>query len=429
MYMRRVGIRLMNNENDEEKVTRNRLVDPTIARIIEGIFIAVVAGIIVTHYQSLSSKLDRLSDLSGTVTRIEKRLDEIAQIENRLGKIEDMLGIGDDEPSSSQSTNRAKSLAMRTKGQYESAFATAYLNNKDSSDNDTLSNMDLEAVLACDDLGKDYTVGDLVEKKLLLLSSISSEEGDVESYFYGQFNSNGQWDGNCIINTYLDSQLNQITDAEYRNGVLLNCKQIFFYTIDSTRYGSSGLDVWAYSDRTKEDGYSSGKTWLYVKENDYPQKFTADSITEEDIISADQFREGIESQLYACYSGNISAGYFNDKTGDAYMVFFFIDQDFEGKNLSEEDKARMLGTIRLLYRGDLKDGNFDDNTGQAWELAREYNTAYMCSIVKYKDNGKIWDEASCHPPMSKAQIDEYVKKIDPEMNFEWPLNWDEAVLG
>ena len=36
--MRRVGISLMNNENDEKKARINR--------IIEGIFIAVVAGII-----------------------------------------------------------------------------------------------------------------------------------------------------------------------------------------------------------------------------------------------------------------------------------------------------------------------------------------------------------------------------------------------
>lgn len=421
--MRRVGISIMNNEEDTRK-----------NRISEGIFIAVVAGIIVAIFtialQSISSKLDSLLELSNAVTQIENRIDQIDQFENRLGKIEGMLGIGDDEPSSSQSTNKARPMVMHTTGSYLSSFETAYLNNEDVSDNDTLSNVDLGAVIARDEaLGKDYTAKELVEKKLLLLSSISSEEGPVESYFYGQFNSDGQWDGNCIINTYLDNKLKQITDAEYSNGILLNCKQIFFYTMPSKRYSNSGLDVWAYSDRVKEDGYSSGKTWLYVKTNDYPQKFTADSITPEDIITADQFREGIESPLYACYSGNISEGYFNDKTGDAYMVFFFVDQDFEGKNLSEEEKARMLGTIRLLYRGNLKDGNFDDETGRAWEIAKEVNTAYMCSIVKYKNNTKIWDKASSHPPMSKAQIDEYVKTIDPEMNFDWPLKWDEAVFG
>lgn len=407
--VRRVGISIM---NDKEKAI--------IERIIEGLFIAVVGGIIVANFQSISSKLDSLSDLSRTVT----------QIENRLDKIEETLGIEYDEPSSSQSTNKATPMVMRTTGSYLSSFETAYLNNEDISDSNTLSNVDLDAVIARDEtLDKDYTVKELVEKKLLLLSSISSQEGTVESYFYGQFNSSGQWDGNCVINTYLDGKLKQITDAEYSNGVLLNCKQIFFYTMDTKRYGSSGLDVWAYSNRIKEDGYSSGKTWLYVKANDYPQKFTADSITPEDIITADQFREGIESPLYACYSGNISAGYFNDKTGDAYMVFFFVDQDFEGKNLTEEEKARMLGTIRLLYRGNLEEGDFDDDTGKAWEIAKEVNTAYMCSVVKYKNNIKIWDKASNHPPMSKEQIDEYVKRIDPEMNFEWPLKWDEAVFG
>ena len=253
--VKKVGISFM---DDKEKEKRNR--------IREGIFIAVTAAviagiilmIITPIFQAVSQKLDDLMQLPN----------DLAQIEKRLDKIEGMLEIGDDEPSSSQSTSNAKSLVMRTTGSYLSLFETAYLNNEDISDNNTLSNVDLGAVIARDEaLDKDYTVKELVEKKLLLLSSISSEEGNVESYFYGQFNSDGQWDGNCIINTYLDSKLKQITDAEYSNGVLLNCKQIFFYTMDSKRYGSSGLDVWAYSDRTKEDGYSSGKTWLYVKVN------------------------------------------------------------------------------------------------------------------------------------------------------------------
>lgn len=415
--VKKVGIIFMDDEKksqEERKKDIKQIYIGTTAAVIAGIILLIITPI----FQSVSKKLDTLLQLPGTMTQIEERLE----------KIEGMLGVVDDEPSSSQSTGNLKSLVMRTTGPYLSSFETAYLNNEDMSDNNALSNVDLEAVIARDD-AKDYTAKELVEKKLLLLSSISTEEGDVESYFYGQFNSSGQWDGNCIINTYLDSKLKQITDAEYSNGVLLNCKQIFFYTMNTKRYGSSGLDVWAYSNRIKEDGYSSGKTWLYVKANDYPQKFTADSITPEDIITADQFREGIESPLYACYSGNISAGYFNDKTGDAYMVFFFVDQDFEGKDLTEEEKARMLGTIRLLYRGNLEDGDFDDDTGKAWEIAKEVNTAYMCSIVKYKNNIKIWDKASNHPPMSKEQIDAYVKTIDPEMNFEWPLKWDEAVFG
>lgn len=415
--VKKVGINFM---DDKEKAKKSRIKEGIFIAVIGAVIAGIILMIITPIFQTVSKKLDALMQLPSNV----------AEIEERLGKIEGMLGMGDNEPSSSQSTSNAKSLVIRTTGSYSYSLATAYLNNEDSLENNTLSNVDLGAVIARDDaLDKDYTVEELVEKKLLLLSSISSEEGEVESYFYGQFNSNGQWDGNCIINTYLDSKLKQITDAEYSNGVLLNCKQIFFYTMDSKRYGSSGLDVWAYSDRTKEDGYSSGKTWLYVKVNDYPQKFTADSITPEDIITADQFREGIESPLYACYSGNISGGFFNDKTGDAYMVFFFVDQDFDGKNLSEEEKARMLGTIRLLYRGNLEDGDFDDNTGKAWEIAKEVNTAYMCSIVKYENNTKIWYKASSPPPMSKAQIDEYVKTIDPEMNFEWPLKWDEAVFG
>lgn len=219
--VKKVGISFM---DDKEKAKKSRIKEGIFIAVIGAVIAGIILMIITPIFQTVSKKLDALMQLPSNV----------AEIEERLGKIEEMLGMGDNEPSSSQSTSNAKSLVIRTTGSYSYSLATAYLNNEDSLENNTLSNVDLGTVIARDDaLDKDYTVEELVEKKLLLLSSISSEEGDVESYFYGQFNSNGQWDGNCIINTYLDSKLKQITDAEYSNGVLLNCKQIFFYTIDS----------------------------------------------------------------------------------------------------------------------------------------------------------------------------------------------------
>ena len=250
-------------------------------------------------------------------------------------------------------------------------------------------------------------------------------------------NEDGRWDGNCVINSYKDRKLIQITDAQYIDGILLNCKQIFSYTTNSERYDGFGMEVWAYSDRVNESDFNSGETWLYAKTRDFDQSFTADSITAENIYTADQFRINLETnfQLFAYYSGNTNGEYFNDQTGDAYMVYYFVDLDFEDKEktsgLTEdqiyEKKSEMLGKIRMIYSGKFGGkGTFYDSSGKAWEIAIEINSDYMYYRGYFTD-GKIPKKSVLergYPPLSHDEVANYTSAI----TFNCPMNWYEASL-
>jgi len=207
--------------------------------------------------------------------------------------------------------------------------------------------------------GEDLKVSDIANHKVLL----PYEREGQEVVFYGYINENGCWDGNCIINTYRDDKLELITDAVYLNGKLLSCKQVFYYEM------SSGDMVWAYADRLSEESFSTGETWLYTKEQDFYKDFKLNDVTKDDVLTADGFREEIWDNEIAYYYGNTADGYFNDTTGNAYMIHYFED-----------------GSIKLLYSGNFVNGRCDDSTGDAWHIVREVDTKYMCYKGPFKDN-------------------------------------------
>ncbi len=211
--------------------------------------------------------------------------------------------------------------------------------------------------------GKDIEAEDIANCRVLM----PYKSGDQDVVFYGQINENGRWDGNCVLNTYRNGKLELITDAVYLNGKLISCKQVFYYTM------SSGQVVWAYADRLSEECFSTGSTWLYLKEGDCPQDFKLDDVTADKVLTADGFREKINAKKIAYYYGNTSDGKFNDTTGNAYMIHYFEN-----------------GAIKLLYSGNFIDGLCCDDTGTAWQIARDitenYEVVCMCYKGAFKNN-------------------------------------------
>lgn len=222
--------------------------------------------------------------------------------------------------------------------------------------------------------------------------------GDQEVFFYGQINENGYWDGDCTLNTYENDQLVLITDAVYENGELIRCKQVFSYPL------RSGQPVWAYSDRSRQDGYSSGETWLYVKDSERTKDFTIDDVDISDILSADGFKEQYGTQLVAYYSGNTSDGYFNDTTGEAYMVYFFEN-----------------GYVRQLYCGNFENGTYNDATGNAWYILREDDTDYMYVKGAFRNGKEVHNkpQETLPPPLTM----EAINKILAGRVFKVELKW------
>lgn len=242
--------------------------------------------------------------------------------------------------------------------------------------------------------GEKYSVERLADQKLLLPYTNNGQE----IVFYGQFNENGQWDGECTLNVYVNDELILITDAKYKDGALLESKQVFFYEL------KSGEDVWAYSERKRENGVGIGDTFLYEWTGGYEKDFELDDATVEDVLYADEFITSLSPRLKGYYYGNTSNNLFNDDSGDAYMVYFFED-----------------GTVRLLYSGNFKDGTFEDNTGNAWYIVKENNTDYMYYKGQFR-NGKEYHngkEELGPPPLTLEEIKKYIGDRQYKVELRW----------
>lgn len=242
---------------------------------------------------------------------------------------------------------------------------------------------------------EEYTVSQLANRPLLLPYT----SGAQEVFFYGQLDGDGNWDGHCIVNIYENNQLSLITDAQYDNGNLLNCKQLFPTTT------TGGQSVWAISEREVEHGYSSGETQYYLRTQNYEKEFAFDDVRSTDIFSVDSFYSTIDSSLVGYYWGNISDKQFNDDTGNAYMVKYFAD-----------------GTVRTLYKGKFKNGQFHDDTGTAWMLGKNEmgsDYAYYKGIFINGDatkNPNCWIE-----PLTLEEIGELVDETAFNCKLVWTI--------
>lgn len=243
------------------------------------------------------------------------------------------------------------------------------------SKNDALKKMARSYLLSVDENGEAVEVGsgatlgetdtaieELRNQRVLMVN----EWAGAEYYFLGQFDNSGQWDGNCILNVYMDGILRVITEGQFVSGVMVSRLQVY-------NQNSGG---WVLSDRTVEaDGSLSGESWSYPYLL-YPQGFVTEEVTDHDIKTYGDFerwleKEGLVYNKY--YSGNVSYSdsvsgiTYNDDTGKAYYAIYFDN-----------------GEIRTLYVGQFRDGKFEDeryenDMGKAFWISKQTpaQTAYV----------------------------------------------------
>lgn len=115
------------------------------------------------------------------------------------------------------------------------------------------------------------------------------------------------------IYIYENGTLKLITDAVYENGKLLNFKQAFpDTTTGGKRFGLSRKEPHRMTS-------APGGPWHYFRNGNYDQNFQFDSVTAKDMISADDLRSVVGTDIEGYYCGVNSDGHFNDNTGNAYM--------------------------------------------------------------------------------------------------------------
>ncbi len=243
------------------------------------------------------------------------------------------------------------------------------------------------------------TAGELINTKIFL----PYKEGNQEIYFYGQFNDSNQWDGDCTINVYEDDILMSIMEAQYDNGMLLRYKQVAKST---TR---NETEIWRVCDKTrkrnKNKEYSTGETWNYIYK-EYKKNFRYEEAMSNDIKYIFDFENFLaeNSWLEGYYYGNTSDGYYNDDTGNAYMIKYFDD-----------------GTVRTLYYGNFVKGEFHDKTGNAWYITKEKDTDYMYYKGYYKNGHPENNPGHTFksPPLSLEQIYEILDENHCDLILRW----------
>lgn len=390
------------------------IIPSIVSAIVSGVLTLLVTSVLPNAYQ-IPVKIDSIkNDLSRLETMFQKgeddRKEDLSKLETMLQKEADERKedikylwervFGLNEPYNTRTD-------LRPADEMKTAISNDYVINwLNASGNTELRATATIAYSA--KTGEKYTVEQLATQKLLL-PYIS---GTQEVYFYGQLSENGRWDGDCIINVYEDGKLVFIRDAEYDDGYLVRGKSVFSYTINE----KTGQDVWAITNRTNEGSFSGGETMLYAWKRDFEQLFSFDTVMPVNILNANDIRVYLESTsyLYAYYYGNTSDGFFNDTTGNAYMVYFYED-----------------GTVRQLYSGNFVDGTYNDNTGNAWFILRERenNISYMYFKGYFSNGRHLRDNShtfySLGPPLSLEQINEIIEG----RTFNVKLNWAEEALA
>lgn len=369
--------------------------------------ISVVAAIVtvctplynyVFNHGRLAEKVDNLAD---SVSEIKVSISEIEKNISDITNIESSLSAKLDATEKNLDTLTQVVFAYRPTNLFATAITRTYSEIDSPYSSEIISVGSTEKIVYSQNLhGQFYTATQLAEQPLLLPYT----ENGKEIYFYGQVDQSGSWDGHCIVNVYKGDSLILITDAEYNKGVLLNFQQVFPDSLPN------GDNIWSISNRTMKDNFSEGETWRYFRDSDCKKTFTLDSVTADDIISANQFEKEFVVQEEGYYYGHVANGSYNDDTDHAYYVQYFRD-----------------GTVKTLYVGRFVDGKFDDSTGEAWMLGKiTENAPYSYYKGVFQAGKSIKDSKYWEEPLSLDRVREIVASSG--LTFNCTLKWERDKL-
>lgn len=381
---------------------------PFYAAVAASLFVSLILGVF-SHFLSiktLDEKVDKIgNDIQNNINDIQNNINESVStaIEAEVSSIRvDMESIQNSFNAEIESIkndinninniniviNQTSDLANAIKETY-SSDNTVYK----ASGKRVVSN--LKKVAGTDiNTGKEYTTEDLYNETINF--RYENEKGE-DVFFKGQYDENGYWYGNCIINRYKDEKLTMIMDAVYESGDLISYKQIFPYT------NISGNDVWVFSQRkVLENDTRSGETFMYFRTDDYIKSFDNESASIINIINAEEFKAFMDLPIEGYYNGYTSDGRYNNKSQDAYIV-----------------KYKENGDVRYLYVGAVKDGVANDDSGEAWCLSWGYaNDGYHYYKGRFLDGEPKGTTKDWLEPVTQERIDSIVNPNDFECSLQ-----------
>lgn len=353
-------------------------------------FIGVVISSITMEVRIKNIEEDMKNNFDSLQARVDKVGGDLSAFNNdtsdSINGIKEDIGVLKGKVSIIENLYISESTQIKSSGELSESIISNYQNDMSvqKAQNEKVVSGFQQYVAIDANTDDEYTLPDLEDKTIIM----AYDENGEEIFFKGQYDENGYWNGNCIINRYKDDKLTMIMDAIYVSGKLISYEQVFSYTT------SFGNDVWAISKRTVlDEDVRSGETWTYFKNEDYEKYFNEKNLSDIDIINTSAFKKMIDLKVEGYYNGYTSEGKYNDSREDAYLV-----------------KYKEGGDVRYLYVGRMKDGVPNDGSGNAWSISWGYaNDGYHYYKGKFSDGkrsgtpDKDWTK-----PMSQEKIDSIV---------------------
>ena len=217
------------------------------------------------------------------------------------------------------------------------------------------------------------------------------EEDDYTVVFYGAYNEDYHWDGNCLINTYKNGILIYISYAIYDDGKLLSSIDVY------SGENKSDCPIWNIYYKQNYTGYNCGDIYSY-EYHEVENELDLEKLSVSDLVYPEQFRESNGEEVLSVYHGQTKDGNWNDTTGTSYYV-----------------KYDSNGCVTLLYVGDFADGQFNDS--EALEIVFDstqnkyfyYKGAFIKGNRKKEDNHYI----------SKEEIDNMISDVFISQDLKW----------
>ena len=369
--------------------------------------LAIVGAIIGSYITTLVNVGKLQSDIGGLNQRIEDAIkstdDRFADADKRIDGIrDDIMSLRTDITAMNESIKglvndvgeakgKLSAIAIKPEGQIgDTVLSFSYLKNDDV----YLSRPSFDKGIVAVGLdNKEYSAEDLQNQQII----IPYKENGQEVFFQGRFNENNQWDGECLINVYQDGIFVIATEAIYDNGKRKEYQQLF-----------PNGDEWVFSRRVDQTTFNGGDTWKYEKIADGKQTISFDDPDPADMIHPSEVEYESGAALISHYHGNTSEGKYNDESGEAYLIAYYDD-----------------GYTRLVYQGKFVNGLQDDDTGEAWQIARDkvIGTNYMLYkgvFKKGKQMQKAGEASDWENPLSSEKMKQYTegKPFEDELNFD-----------
>lgn len=331
--------------------------------------------------KSRDEKIDDIYKNTETmIQRLENHDNRISNIENRISNIEGIF-FTKDALKVDPTGNIITGISVQKIEKYnEYRLSSPVWDNNE--------------IIAIDSNTKEkYKASDLINTNIL----VPYEQDGNNVLFYGKYNELNHWDGNCIINVYRNDNLILVMDAVYEDGTLKNYDQVIPYNT------KSGKTAWIVSQRSCIGSDNFGKSWSYIRNDEYKKTFTDETVNNYDVITAERFKVSIGNRLEGFYQGITSDGNYNDNTGNAYLIKYNDD-----------------GTVRTLYKGGFYKGQFSDSSGDAWYITKGEDTNYMY----YKGNFKYGGPYHTKNGEFKNDLSlEMINEIIGDYSFESPISW------